>query len=67
MTTQSKATTSEPECEASAVTAKAREDKSYTDGLAQTALRPSIRAAATIKEYSKRQGDLDLTELANEV
>jgi len=67
MTTQSKATTSEPESDASEVTAKAREDKSYTDGLAQTALRPTIRAAATIKEYSKAYGDLDLSELANEL
>jgi hypothetical protein len=41
------------------------EEESAT--LARTALRPSINAAVTIKEYSRKYGELDLTSLVNEL
>jgi hypothetical protein len=45
--------------------AKPGEDEAVV--LARTALRPTIQAAITLKEYSKKFGDLDLSGLADEL
>lgn len=67
MTANSETKTSTRETDASGLAVEARKDKFHADDLARSALQPTIRAAATIKGYSKGYGDLDLTELANEL
>lgn len=47
--------------------AKAKPNKEQAASLAQTTLRPSIKGAVTIKEYSKKYGDLDLMGLIDEL
>lgn len=42
-------------------------DEEEAGSLARTTLRPSVKAAMTIKEYSKRYGELDLMSLVGEL
>jgi hypothetical protein len=50
-----------------ALKTEAMKGESPADAAARISLRPTVRAAATIKEYSKSYGDLDLTELVDEL
>jgi len=47
--------------------AQARPNEEDATTLARTVLRPSIKGAVTIKEYSKKYGDLDLIGLVGEL
>jgi hypothetical protein len=47
--------------------AKSNPGEEASATLARTALRPSINAAVTIKEYAKKYGDLDLMSLVDEL
>lgn len=47
--------------------AEAKPNEEQAVSLARTTLRPSIKGAVTIKEYSKKYGELDLMELVGEL
>lgn len=47
--------------------AEAKPNEEHAASLARTVLRPSIKGAVTIKEYSKKYGDLDLMGLVGEL
>lgn len=50
-----------------ALVAEAKPNEEQAVSLARTTLRPSIKGAVTIKEYSKKYGDLDLMGLVGEL
>lgn len=50
-----------------ALVAEAKPNEEQAVSLARTTLRPSVKGAVTIKEYSKKYGDLDLMGLVGEL
>jgi hypothetical protein len=56
-----------PRREPNALKAEGIKGESPSDAAARISLRPTVKAAITIKEYSKSYGDLDLTGLVNEL
>jgi hypothetical protein len=51
----------------STLVAEAKPNEEQAVSLARTTLRPSLKGAVTIKEYSKKYGDLDLRGLVDEL
>ena len=47
------------------ITAAGKPDEDQADAIARTVLRPTVQAAATLQEFGKSFGDLDVTALVN--
>jgi hypothetical protein len=65
MTNKSKAQAAK--CDPNTLTVQAKPDETQAASLAQTALRPSVQGAITVKEYTKGLGDLGLMGLVDEL